>query len=81
MTRLIFTIRTRTVSEDEKFLKEAKNLSWEDRLLHKNYKIRNDANINLVAVFDSISDHKDSCLRELALVQLIWTTICGFVYQ
>ncbi|KAL6992610.1 Protein MICROTUBULE ORGANIZATION 1 [Sarracenia purpurea var. burkii] len=53
------------MSEDEKLLKEAKKLPWEDRLLHKNWKVRNDANIDLVAVFDSISDPKDPRLREL----------------
>ncbi|XP_043688647.1 protein MOR1 isoform X3 [Telopea speciosissima] len=52
------------MSEDEKLLKEAKKLPWEDRLLHKNWKVRNDANIDLVAVFDSFTDPKDPRLRE-----------------
>ncbi|KAF8413913.1 hypothetical protein HHK36_001909 [Tetracentron sinense] len=52
------------MSEDEKLLKEAKKLPWEDRLLHKNWKVRNDANIDLAAFCDSISDPKDSRLRE-----------------
>ncbi|KNA20108.1 hypothetical protein SOVF_055370 [Spinacia oleracea] len=51
-------------TEDEKLLKEAKKLPWEDRLAHKNWKVRNDANIDLVALFDSISDPKDPRLRE-----------------
>ncbi|KZV45890.1 hypothetical protein F511_32448 [Dorcoceras hygrometricum] len=52
------------MSEDEKLLKEAKKLPWEDRLAHKNWKVRNDANIDLAAVCDSISDPKDPRLRE-----------------
>ncbi|KAL0305776.1 UNVERIFIED_CONTAM: protein MOR1 [Sesamum radiatum] len=52
------------MSEDEKLLKEAKKLPWEDRLTHKNWKVRNDANIDLAAVCDSISDPKDPRLRE-----------------
>ncbi|KAL3627734.1 Protein MICROTUBULE ORGANIZATION 1 [Castilleja foliolosa] len=52
------------MSEDEKLLKEAKKLPWEDRLTHKNWKVRNDANIDLAAVCDSISDPKDSRFRE-----------------
>ncbi|WCJ24432.1 ARM repeat superfamily protein [Euphorbia peplus] len=52
------------MSEEEKLLKEAKKLPWEDRLIHKNWKVRNEANIDLAAVCDSISDPKDSRLRE-----------------
>ena len=52
------------MSEDEKLLKEAKKLSWEDQLTHKNWKVRNDANIDLVSVCDSITDPKDPRLRE-----------------
>ncbi|XP_077250058.1 protein MOR1-like isoform X3 [Tasmannia lanceolata] len=52
------------MSEDEKLLKEAKKLPWEDRLLHKNWKIRNDANLDLALLFDSISDPKDPRLRD-----------------
>ncbi|KAM7525117.1 hypothetical protein LguiA_015019 [Lonicera macranthoides] len=51
-------------TEDEKLLKEAKKLPWEDRLLHKNWKVRNDANIDLAAFCDSITDPKDPRLRE-----------------
>ncbi|KAK9152687.1 hypothetical protein Sjap_000167 [Stephania japonica] len=52
------------MSEDEKLLKEAKKLPWEDRLLHKNWKVRNDANIDLTALMNSITDPKDPRLRE-----------------
>lgn len=52
------------MSEDEKLLKEAKKLPWDDRLLHKNWKVRNDANLDLAAVCDSITDPKDNRLRE-----------------
>ncbi|KAK9131718.1 hypothetical protein Scep_011246 [Stephania cephalantha] len=52
------------MSEDDKLLKEAKKLPWEDRLLHKNWKVRNDANIDLAALMDSITDPKDPRLRE-----------------
>ncbi|XP_057764557.1 protein MOR1 isoform X1 [Salvia miltiorrhiza] len=52
------------MSEDEKLLKEAKKLPWEDRLAHKNWKVRNDANIDLAAVCDGITDPKDPRLRE-----------------
>ncbi|KAL5727290.1 Protein MICROTUBULE ORGANIZATION 1 [Ranunculus cassubicifolius] len=51
-------------TEDEKLLKEAKKLPWEDRLLHKNWKVRNDANIDLASVCDSITDPKDSRFRD-----------------
>ncbi|KAA3489449.1 protein MOR1 isoform X1 [Gossypium australe] len=54
------------MSEEEKLLKEAKKLPWEDRLFHKNWKVRNEANIDLAALCDSITDPKDSRLRELA---------------
>ncbi|KAL3851295.1 hypothetical protein ACJIZ3_013177 [Penstemon smallii] len=52
------------MSEDEKLLKEAKKFPWEDRLAHKNWKVRNDANIDLAALCDSITDPKDPRLRE-----------------
>ncbi|KAI8000506.1 Protein MOR1 [Camellia lanceoleosa] len=52
------------MSEDEKLLKEAKKLPWEDRLMHKNWKVRNDANIDLSSVCDSIINPKDHRLRE-----------------
>lgn len=52
------------MSEEEKLLKEAKKLAWEDRLLHKNWKVRNEANIDLAALCDSISDPKDTRLRD-----------------
>ncbi|URD81256.1 CLASP N terminal [Musa troglodytarum] len=52
-------------TEDEKLLKDAKKLPWDERLLHKNWKVRNDANIDLAAVCDSITDPKDPRLREL----------------
>ncbi|KAI5657025.1 hypothetical protein M9H77_25818 [Catharanthus roseus] len=52
------------MSEDEKLLKEAKKLPWEDRLTHKNWKVRNEANIDLAALCDSITDPKDPRLRE-----------------
>ncbi|KAL5994650.1 Protein MICROTUBULE ORGANIZATION 1 [Asimina triloba] len=51
-------------TEDEKLLKEAKKLPWDERLLHKNWKVRNDANIDLAAFCDSISDPKDPRLRD-----------------
>ncbi|KAI3709296.1 hypothetical protein L2E82_39056 [Cichorium intybus] len=53
------------MSEEEKLLKNAKKLPWEDRLLHKNWKVRNDANIDLAALCDSITDPKDHRIREL----------------
>ncbi|KAK4347121.1 hypothetical protein RND71_033460 [Anisodus tanguticus] len=57
-------MREITMSEDEKLLKEAKKLPWDERLTHKNWKVRNDANIDLAAVCDSITDPKDPRLRE-----------------
>ncbi|KAI5572013.1 hypothetical protein BDE02_11G133800 [Populus trichocarpa] len=54
------------MSEEEKLLKEAKKLPWEDRLLHKNWKVRNEANIDLASLCVSIFDPKDSRLREFA---------------
>lgn len=70
------------MSEDEKLLKEAKKLPWEDRLMHKNWKVRNDANIDLAAVCDSITYPKDHRLREygenfvlLLALDLFWVLI------
>ncbi|XVF86085.1 hypothetical protein PTKIN_Ptkin18bG0013100 [Pterospermum kingtungense] len=54
------------MSEEEKLLKEAKKLPWEDRLFHKNWKVRNEANIDLASLCDSIRDPKDPRLREIA---------------
>ncbi|KAL6614281.1 hypothetical protein ACP70R_036551 [Stipagrostis hirtigluma subsp. patula] len=51
-------------TEDEKLLKEAKKWPWDERLQHKNWKVRNDANIDLAALCDSITDPKDARLRE-----------------
>lgn len=59
------------MSEDEKLLKEAKKLPWEDRLLHKNWKVRNDANIDLASLCDSITDPKDPRIRELGLIHFL----------
>jgi len=53
------------MSEDEKLLKEAKKLPWEERLTHKNWKVRNDGNIDLAALCDGITDPKDPRLREI----------------
>lgn len=52
------------MSEDEKLLKECKKLSWEDRLAHKNWKVRVDANTDIAALCDSISDPKDPKLKD-----------------
>ncbi|GAB2232981.1 hypothetical protein Droror1_Dr00002194 [Drosera rotundifolia] len=52
------------MSEEEKLLKEAKKWPWEDRLFHKNWKVRNDANIDLAGVCDSVTDPKDPRLRD-----------------
>ncbi|CAH2059231.1 unnamed protein product [Thlaspi arvense] len=52
------------MSEEEKLLKEAKKLPWEDRLAHKNWKVRNEANVDLASVCDSITDPKDPRLRD-----------------
>ncbi|KAJ8549599.1 hypothetical protein K7X08_033306 [Anisodus acutangulus] len=52
------------MSEDEKLLKEAKKLPWDERLTHKNWKVRNDATIDLASVCDSITDPKDPRIRE-----------------
>lgn len=39
-------------------------MAWEDRLAHKNWKVRNDANIDIAGVCDGIMDPKDPRLRE-----------------
>lgn len=61
------------MSEDDKLLKEAKKWAWEDRLAHKNWKVRNDANIDIAAVCDGIMDPKDPRLKEFGkcLVNLL----------
>ncbi|KAG5516858.1 hypothetical protein RHGRI_037556 [Rhododendron griersonianum] len=43
------------MSEDERLLKEARKLPWEDRLTHKNWKVRNKANTDLASVCESIA--------------------------
>ncbi|WVZ68423.1 hypothetical protein U9M48_017361 [Paspalum notatum var. saurae] len=58
-------------TEDEKLLKEAKKLPWDERLQHKNWKVRNDANIDLAALCDSITDPKDARLREFGEIPSI----------
>ncbi|WJX12662.1 Protein MICROTUBULE ORGANIZATION 1 [Trifolium repens] len=53
------------MSKEEKLLKEAKKLPWEDRLAHKNWKVRNEANVDLASLCDSITDPKeDPRIRE-----------------
>ncbi|CAA7020371.1 unnamed protein product [Microthlaspi erraticum] len=52
------------MSEEENLLKEARKLPWEDRLAHKNWKVRNEANVDLASVCDSITDPKDPRLRD-----------------
>ncbi|URD81259.1 CLASP N terminal [Musa troglodytarum] len=63
-------------TEDEKLLKDAKKLPWDERLLHKNWKVRNDANIDLAAVCDSITDPKDPRLRELGKHRSRFDPVC-----
>jgi hypothetical protein len=62
-------------TEDEKLLKEAKKLPWDERLQHKNWKVRNDANIDLAALCDSITDPKDARLREFGEISSRWLPI------
>lgn len=69
------------MSEDEKLLKEAKKLPWEDRLSHKNWKVRNEANTDLASICESIADPKDPCLRafgELGFLFLVIEVTDGF---
>ncbi|PKA51818.1 Protein MOR1 [Apostasia shenzhenica] len=54
-------------TEEEKLLKEAKKLPWDERLFHKNWKVRNEANIDLAVLCDSITDPKDPRLREFGI--------------
>lgn len=63
-------------TEDEKLLKDAKKLPWDERLLHKNWKVRNDANIDLAAVCDSITDPKDPRLREFGKHRSHFDPVC-----
>lgn len=51
-------------AEDERLLMEAKWLPWDERLRHKSWKVRRDANVDLAALCDSIADPKDARLRE-----------------
>ncbi|GKC32962.1 protein MOR1 isoform X1 [Tanacetum coccineum] len=53
------------MSKQYKLLKESKRLCWEDRLLHKNSKVRYAANIDLKFLCDSIADPRDHRLVEL----------------
>ena len=48
-----------------------KRLCWEDRLLHKNSKVRYDANIDLKFLCDSTTDPKDHRIRELGIYFLL----------
>lgn len=60
---------------EEKLLKDAKKLPWEDRLAHKNWKVRNEANVDLASVCDSITDPKDPRLREFGEFSLLGFSI------
>ncbi|GJZ84418.1 MOR1-like protein [Tanacetum coccineum] len=51
--------------KQDKLLNESKRLCWEDRLLHKNSKVRYAANIDLKFLCDSITDPEDHRIREL----------------
>lgn len=66
-------------SEEEKLLKEAKKLPWEDRLGHKNWKVRNEANVDLASVCDSITDPKDSRLRDFGEFLYLVFLFCGLL--
>ncbi|KAL4563181.1 hypothetical protein LXL04_027217 [Taraxacum kok-saghyz] len=55
------------VTSEEKLLKEAKKFPWEDRLLHNNSKVRYDANNDLAALCESITDPKHPRIRDLGL--------------
>ncbi|KAG5540348.1 hypothetical protein RHGRI_020543 [Rhododendron griersonianum] len=48
-------------TEDEKLL------PWDVRLFHKSWKVRNDANVDLAALCNSITDPEDPRLREFGL--------------
>eukprot|EP00249_Psilotum_nudum_P034885 c54532_g1_i1 orf=66-545(+) len=48
--------------EDDEFM--ARKLSWDERLSHEDWNVRNEANIDLALVCDSINDPKDPRLRE-----------------
>lgn len=48
--------------DDTRLLDEAKKLPWEDRLTHKNWKIRNDGYVDLASICNNITDPKDSRL-------------------
>eukprot|EP00897_Mesotaenium_endlicherianum_P004913 jgi/Mesen1/444/ME000101S10673 len=52
-------------TEEEKLLIEAKKLSWEDRLAHKNWKVRNEGYVDLAAFCESVRDPKDQRLRDI----------------
>ncbi|KAG9448425.1 hypothetical protein H6P81_014553 [Aristolochia fimbriata] len=61
------------LSEDEKLLKEAKKLPWGERLLNKNWKVQNDAYIDVASLLDSINDQKDPRLRDFGIPNLMFT--------
>ncbi|GBG84830.1 hypothetical protein CBR_g39205 [Chara braunii] len=52
------------MAEEEKILKEAKKLPWDERIAHKNWKVRNDAYIDLAAACEAVTDPKDPRLRD-----------------
>ncbi|KAK9089405.1 hypothetical protein Scep_028487 [Stephania cephalantha] len=51
--------------EEQNLLREAKKLRWEDRLLHKNWKVRSEANADLASFLNnSIHDPPDLRLKQ-----------------
>ncbi|CAI5478770.1 unnamed protein product [Closterium sp. Yama58-4] len=68
----IFTLRAhktavfrRTMaSEEEKVLAEAKKLPLEDRIAHKNWKVRNEVYLDIADACNKIKDPKDPKLKE-----------------
>lgn len=51
------------MAEEEKLLKDAKELPWKDRLMHENWKVRREANIDLGAIC-SVAEPKEPGLHQ-----------------
>ena len=51
--------------DEQKLIAEAKKWHWADRLAHKDWKIRNDAYLDIAAACNSIEDPKDPKLKEI----------------
>lgn len=55
--------------DETKLLADAKKLPWDERVGHKNWKVRQDAYVDMAAACRAIHDPKDSKLRDFGKIR------------